>query len=591
MVAIKVAPFKGMMPAVDATLLADSQAATAHDAWVYSGVLQPMRVPVAVKTLANPLAQKAFRLPRSFLDKDSIYNSDWLEFTNPDTDVVRSPLANDAYERYYWAASTGVPQYNTAARIRAGSAAYNLGVIAPILAPTVSPAGGVSASVESRAYCFTYVTSMGEESAPSPSTVVTGKVDDTWTIGIPAYVPASTQPVTIKRIYRTVTSSIGIATYFFVADIAIATTSYADTIPSATVSGNAQLKSLYYTPPPSDLQGMIAMPNGMIAGWRNNEVWFCEPYLPHAWPVTYTLSLDYIVVGLGVVGQTLIACTAASPYAITGVNPSVMSSAKIATVEPCLSRGSIVSAPEGVYYASQNGVVRADAGIAVVITSDIATKDQWLSLLSVPKLRAARLGTAYYCFGSSRLGFVDPIGWDMSWVSLQDYSGAMSGALIDMTNTHAGWMNLSSAVVTSTVFNDPWSGEVLVVRGGVVYLIDVSTAASYGTFLWRSKKFQTSQQKNLGAYRIFFTVPSNVTTQNPVENTTQPQPTLASDQYGLLRVYADGVLVVTRELRKSGEVKRLPSGFKADYWEFEIEARVVVNSLEVASSPRELKNV
>lgn len=590
MVAIKIAPFKGMLPAVDDTLLPDGFADTAQNAWLYSGVLQPMRVPVAVKTLSSTSIVKAFRIPRSFLDKDSIYNSDWLEFTNPDTDVVRSPLASDSFERYYWASSSGVPQYNTKARIIAGSPAYTLGVPTPAAAPSVVAAGGVSGTTRTVSYVYCYVTSMGEVGAPSPAFTLTGKVDDTWTVTLPVYAPPATTPVVTTRIFRTVTSNVGVATYFFVADVAVATTTYADTRTDAAVTAGAQMVNTNYTPPPADLQGLVSMSNGMIAGWRGNEVWFCEPYLPHAWPAAYSISVDYPIVGMGVVGQTLIVCTSSSPYAITGVNPSTMSMARLATVEPCLSRGSIVSAPEGVYYSAPSGIVRADAGIAVPVTSDIVTKDQWLTRLTTSRLRAARLGSAYYTYGAARAGVFEPTAFETTAFTQTDFTGARNGALIDLTASHASWVELVSVDPILNVFSDPWTGEVLFIRNGVVYLVDVSASASYGTAVWRSKIYQTSQKKNLGACRVNFSVPAGTPAQI-TENTTQPQPTLGANQYALLRVYADGNLIVTREVRKSGEVMRFPSGFKADYWQVEIETRVAINSIELASSPRELASV
>ena len=77
---------------------------------------------------------------------------------------------------------------------------------------------------------------------------------------------------------------------------------------------------------------------------------------------------------------------------------------------------------------------------------------------------------------------------------------------------------------------------------------------------------------------------------NPVPN-TNPVQTLAADQWGLARVYADGKLRFTRELRSSGAMFRLPSGFKAQFWQVEIEARVKVLSIELATSAKELGSV
>ena len=44
-----------------------------------------------------------------------------------------------------------------------------------------------------------------------------------------------------------------------------------------------------------------------------------------------------------------------------------------------------------------------------------------------------------------------------------------------------------------------------------------------------------------------------------------------------------------RELRVSGEQFRLPSGFKSDFWQFEIEARVQLDNMQMATSPTELQ--
>ena len=68
--------------------------------------------------------------------------SSWLEFADPDTNVVRSQVLNDQFQRYYFASPSQTPQYNTGARIAAGLPAFQLGINPPSIAPTVTPAGG-----------------------------------------------------------------------------------------------------------------------------------------------------------------------------------------------------------------------------------------------------------------------------------------------------------------------------------------------------------------------------------------------------------------------------------------------------------------
>lgn len=70
-----------------------------------------------------------------------------------------------------------------------------------------------------------------------------------------------------------------------------------------------------------------------------------------------------------------------------------------------------------------------------------------------------------------------------------------------------------------------------------------------------------------------------------------PCSNLSSETFGVLRVYADGRLVLTRELVRSGDMIRLPSGFKAQFWQVEIEARAKVYSVQMGTSAKELRGV
>ena len=66
---------------------------------------------------------------------------------------------------------------------------------------------------------------------------------------------------------------------------------------------------------------------------------------------------------------------------------------------------------------------------------------------------------------------------------------------------------------------------------------------------------------------------------------------IGAGSFGVVKVFADGRLILTKELLKSGEQIRLPSGFKAQFWQIEIEARVKVYSLQMATSAKELRGV
>jgi hypothetical protein len=641
MVALTLSNFGGMIPAVDDHLLPDNQAGLSQNAWVYSGAVEGFRAMTSVHTLVNPRAKKAFRVPIQYFDKDHIPDSYWLEFENPDTDVLSSPSVGDQFERYYWAASDVQPQYNTKARIAVGSPSFKLGIPAPTVAPAISFdvssftlsttetkdtfAGlasitglpgvnlygreeidtalmsttvlglGPAVIAEARAYVYTWVSAYGEEGPPSPPTLATGPSGGAWNITVtpPDAGVTTGRNIDRVRIYRTITGTSGATTYYFVTEMPVGTLSYIDDNPTSQVASNNILESTFYEPPPVDLKGIIAMPNGIVAGFRENEVWFCEPYLPHAWPSIYTLAVENEIVGLGVVGQSLIVCTTGSPYAISGVNPASMTQSRLAFSEPCLSRGSIISTPIGVAYASPNGVAVAVPGQVQVITRNLINKDKWLDqaeFLFGPSLRATALNGGYYCWGSVLPGCFEATAFDPDNFQQDDFTGAYRGAFIDLNNTRVSFTKLFNELPTFNCYTDTWTGETLIIRDGKVQWLDIAPNRTREPYVWRSKIFSMPNKRNIEAMRVWFDTFTDSPELNPVRNTA-PVQTLAADQYGLVRVYADGNLIMTREMREDGEFMRLPSGFKAQHWQIEVEARVRLTEVELATTAKELASV
>ena len=135
---------------------------------------------------------------------------------------------------------------------------------------------------------------------------------------------------------------------------------------------------------------------------------------------------------------------------------------------------------------------------------------------------------------------------------------------------------------------DPWTGVALLVQGGGVYYYDFTDQnPTIVPYKWRSKTYQQNSRKNFQAMRCWFSIPSTTPAQID-RNTADPQPVLGVNQYGIIRVFADGQLYTTRELRTSGELLRIYSGIKCEEWSFEIEGRVNVSNLQVATSCKEL---
>lgn len=660
MVAFKVNGFGGMIPAQDDRLLPDNQAASAINTWLYNGDLQGINGLTLLHSCSLANTGKAYRIPLSNPNSFNFASSFWMEFQNPDTDVIRTPVIGDTFNRYYWAASNIAPSYNTLERILASSPAFLLGIPTPggvsvsavdsnapavrtgtthgtniidglsttgdldvgdtvtgtgvVASPpttvqviltnnaiqlnqpttgsgTVSLTFGTNGITISRAYTCTWVSAYGEESAPGTPAVVNAPNTFVWNVTLPTPDPAdlgTNRNLATVNIYRTVTSSSGVANFFLVANVPITTTTYADSADDATISGNVILPSTTWTGPPSDLKGITKMPNGIVAGFRENEIWFCEPYRPHAWPAAYTLVVDFPVVGLGVIDQTLVVCTEVYPIAITGSTPASMTQTNMSALEPCLSRASILSTIEGVYYVSPNGLVLVNYNGANLVTKDLIRKDKWQNLVPTQVFRAARLQNAYYGFGLQFLPCFNPLAFNpLAFNSSVDDTYAFTGVLIDTTVPRVAFNQMTSAAPMSNVYNDIWTGEVFVIQNNNVYWLNVADPSpTPSAYTWKSKKYQFNERKSLGVMRAYFTVPFTPSTDFAVDFGLDFVTTL-----GTISVYADDVLVVTRPLRTSGELMRIPSGFKSDFWQFEFDTIVQINSLQVAASAKELASV
>ena len=659
--------FGGMIPALSDRLLPDTGAAYAENCWLYDGRLRGLPTPKLAHTLVNSTAAKVYRIPDSTASPDDIFDSTWIEFSDVNTDVIRSPVFGDTYERYYWASSSIAPKYNTVARIRysadppsfdftttnatntfnatahglvAGDpiqftttgtlptglslattyyvsssnlgtdsfeiatsyilaiqgttvvgisddgsgthtatgqeqGAFFLGIPQPGTI-TVTPDGAGSGGSDTRSYVVTWVSAYGEEGPPSDPVTATGKADDQWDIGMPT-VSANDKGIDRNlryfRIYRTVVSGSGVATYYKVADQDIWDTSdYADTDADDVVASNATLESTLWTAPPSDLKSIVQMANGIVAGFRENEVWFSEPYRPHAWPSVYALTTDYPVVGIGAANQALVVCTSGTPMTVSGVNPANLSVSRYTAVEPCISRGSILSTTEGVYYASSNGLILARHGSVENITRGMLTRDKWQELINRSAIRSARFGLSYYAFGTGVSGSFEPTAFETTAFAQEDFSNAFLGMLIDPTDQRVSFTRLASDDAVSGVQTDPWTGEVFVIRDGGVYWVDLGDeTVADEDFVWKSKVFQTTEITNFAAMKIYW----------------QPQPVTPGSN-GTVKLYADGDLVFTKTIPASGELIRLPSGYKGALWQIVLESSLRITQVQMATSVKEL---
>ncbi|HEX6825731.1 MAG TPA: hypothetical protein VF077_05375 [Nitrospiraceae bacterium] len=444
-----------------------------------------------------------------------------------------------------------------------------------------------------RGYLYTWVTEYGEEGPPSEVSVVNGWSNGVWTISLYTPTPENMgvdRNITKTRIYRTVSDQYGRGSYFLVAEIPVTQATYVDTIGDDVVSLNSQLTSLYWTGPPADLKAMIPFPNGITVGFKANEVWFSEAYRPHAWPPNYVLTTEFPIVGIGVCGQSIVVCTQGSPYLVTGINPASMALTKINLPEPCIHRGSIVSTDTTVLYVSQNGLIQiSQTGAGGNVTEGWISRERWQDLVPQKQIRAVKHATSYFAFGCmidydssvAKIGFtVELSNEDQTSFTIWPQPG---GHRLGFSR-----LNSPNGFDIENMLLDAWTGVGLLIQDGWVYYYDFTDLnPTIVPYKWRSKTFQQMARKNFQAMRVWFSVPESTPPQI-ARDVSHPQLTLGANQYGVIRVYVDGDLWTTRELRSSGELLRIFSGIKGEQWQFEVEGRVNVSNLQIATSVKEL---
>ena len=434
-----------------------------------------------------------------------------------------------------------------------------------------------------RAYLYTWVTEYGEEGPPSEPAMVNGWSNAIWTVSLYTPTPENMgvdRNITKTRIYRIDLQSVRAGVVFLggrdsgragdlcrhprrrrgVAQFAV----------GVAVSGTRRRPTS---------RRCCRSPTGSRSACKANEVWFSEAYRPHAWPPNYVLTTEFPIVGIGVCGQSIVVCTQGSPYLVTGINPSSMALTKINLPEPCLHRGSIVSTDTTVLYASQNGLIQiSQSGAGGNVTEGWICRERWQELMPQKQIRAVKHATSYFAFGCKfgrrHLG-------GARWLHDRAVERGPD-QLHHLAAAGRAPAGFSQAELAERLRHRERAARSVdrcwpagAGRLGLLLRLHRRRSGASSPYKWRSKTFQQTARKNFQAMRVWFTVPPSTPAQ--VErNVSRPAARLGPNQYGIVRVYADGELWTTRELRKSGELLRIYSGIKGEQWQFEVEGRVNV---------------
>jgi len=608
--------FGGELPRYGKQQLPDGSAQFARNCLLLSKELRGLHNPRLVMDLTASASDinRFFRIPRTS-------GGDlWKTFAQKNAHFIKAPLVNDSFSRWYWTEEGQAPMFNTEARIAAVNSDYLLGVPQPTGAANTAVVGGSGPPPPdiTRAYAYTFESEYGEESKPSPIldvSVAIGQADGVWTItGMDTTVPSAGQrPNFTKNLYRTISGSTsGLMYKVNAAPIPLVDVSFIDSTSNVVASSNAVLESYDWEEPPAALEGLIVHPNGFLVGFVGRDIYFSEPYRPHAWPVKYVVSLPYEIQGFGVFASSIAVATTGAPSTVTGIHPATMALADSDFAEPCLSKFGIVSMPFGVYYPGKNGLMLVNQNGVTNATKDIMTQDEW-QLNYFPSLQDGARWQAYY------VAFY-----------IQD-----KGLMFAPSDVQSAFSTLDTHWPNQSIQTDVFDGDLYMALDKKIYLWNPPDGVPV-TYKWRSKEYVTPKPVNLGAYQInveattlaagaiadisaynvtrmvgalntynqsayigtgpvYSIFPDYGTNQMPIGGSplvTQG----ASGTGGLgagslaMRVYANGVLKYSNAVLDAGQY-RLPAGYKSDKWWVEFEGDAAVKSARLAETGKELRSV
>ena len=392
------------------------------------------------------------------------------------------------------------------------------------------------ATLETRVYTYTWVNKEAGFEFESAPAVASGSVEvrDGQTVSIAGMQtnPGGDYVVTHKRVYRSV-----LGTFLFVAEVEAASPSFTDDVKPDLLG--EQLPTLTWAEPPQTLTGLTNLPNGLMAGFTGRDVYFCDPYHPHAWPEQYVQTMDYPVVGLGRMDTTLAVLTKGTPYLIQGTHPASMAVVKSDLEQACVSKESIVSLGGAVVYAAPDGLMLLSSGGSKIITQDMFSYKQWQAYFKPESIHAYQQDNKYIAFydnGTTQGGFI--------------FDVASGQFILHNIYATAGYHDLQRDKLFLAYADrslKAWE------RGGAM------------SYIWKSKKFTMPQITGFSCAQ------------------------LEAEAYPMtLKIYADTTLIHTQTVQNRNPF-RLPSKVGRD-WEMQVEGSNEVFSLAIAHSMTELAN-
>lgn len=392
----------------------------------------------------------------------------------------------------------------------------------------------------------------------------------------------------VKRIYRTAGTN---AEYQFVAEIPVATTTYADTV-AGTALGEV-LATAATLPPPKRLTCLLALPNGCLAGIADNELCLSAPYMPYSWPLSNRYSFAGRGVALVAAGNSVVVLTDSAPILFTGSDPEAMSPSSLGTYAPCMSKRGVVDMGGACLYPSHDGLWLVTPGEARKVTANLYRKDEWAAL--TPSTFVAEFHDGQY--------YAQHDGTPTARMWVLDMAEPDSAVQVDER--------------VDALYRNPYDGKLYVAKGQKLYQWDADDGARYESD-WMSPVYQLARPSNMAVAQVHAEfgqiIPLN-TAQQDANAAMQAAPMAGGGQIAGLELndtevngsalvpvaqqtqrrvqftlYKDGAPIYTRQVDSVAPF-RLPAGYLTELFSYQISASVPTYSVAVGESMADLKGL
>lgn len=395
----------------------------------------------------------------------------------------------------------------------------------------------------SKAYIYTYISGWGEEGPPSPvsNIIDVGNTQDVSLAGM-SVAPGGSFNIVTKRIYRVLSGTVG-EEYRFVADIAVASSTYTDAVRDEDLG--EKIPSETWIQPPTGMHSVRSMDNGIMVGVADNDVYFTEPFRPHAWPAEYRQAAPHNIITVGAFGNTVAVLTESGPVLYQGSSPGAMSSSNLRVAQVCVSkRGLVELGTYGIIYPSPDGLISLSISGLKILTEDHLTNKEWEDY-NPSSIHA-------YLWDDRYVGFYTKL------------DGTQGGFIFDPKQPDIGLTFIS--VYATAGYNDPISDTLFLQVG------DNIEAWAHGdskmTYQWQSKPFEATRKTKYVVGQVI------------------------ADDYNdiYIKIYRDGSLHHERNVL-SDKPFRWKTGTRGREWIIELIGTSNVTSVAIAETEKELGRI